>query len=107
MRVLGMSEGTAIDTDVYGRLCGRLARMIELIGIKRLAAPLDPMHAERIARLKQEIALHAKVRDKLKYDINQAALSCKQAQDGLDRAKRPLLQQISARLAQEIDAPQH
>src|SRR5215469_13312729 len=32
-----MSEGKAIDTNAYGRLCGRLARMVELIGIKRVA----------------------------------------------------------------------
>jgi len=37
-----MSEGKAIDTNAYGRLCGRLARMVELIGIKRFARPLDP-----------------------------------------------------------------
>ena len=37
-----MSEGQHVDTDVYGRLAGRLARMVELIGIKRLAKPIDP-----------------------------------------------------------------
>jgi len=39
-----MSEGASIKHDVYGRLCGRLARMVELIGIKRLAKPLDPLN---------------------------------------------------------------
>src|SRR5262245_19089361 len=38
-----MSEGKAIEADVYGRLCGRLARMVELIGIRRLARPIDPL----------------------------------------------------------------
>ena len=61
-------------------------------------------HAERIARLKQQIAFHAKLRDKLRADCNQAALSCKRAPDDLDRAKRPLLQHESAEIAREIEA---
>ena len=36
-------------------------------------------------------------------DCNQAALSCKRAQDDLDRAKRPYLQQISGEIAREIE----
>jgi hypothetical protein len=38
-----MSEGQHVDVDQYGRLTGRLCRLLELIGIKRLAKPLDPM----------------------------------------------------------------
>jgi hypothetical protein len=38
-----MSEGQAVDTDVYGRLTSRLCRMLELVGIKRLAKPIDPL----------------------------------------------------------------
>jgi hypothetical protein len=37
-----MAEGKIIDPDVYGRLCGRLARVLELVGIRRLTKPLDP-----------------------------------------------------------------
>ena len=37
-----MSEGRDVDLDQYGRLAGRLCRMFEIIGIKRLAKPLDP-----------------------------------------------------------------
>jgi hypothetical protein len=39
-----MSAGEPIDTDVYGRLAGRLCRLFELIGIRRLARPIDPYH---------------------------------------------------------------
>ena len=38
-----MSSGEAIDSDQYGRLAGRLCRLFELIGIRRIAAPLDPL----------------------------------------------------------------
>jgi hypothetical protein len=38
-----LSAGQPVDTDAYGRLCGRLCRLIELIGIKRLARPADPV----------------------------------------------------------------
>jgi hypothetical protein len=38
-----MSAGEAVDPDQYGRLAGRLCRLFELIGIKRLAPPLDPL----------------------------------------------------------------
>src|SRR5215831_9350490 len=38
-----MSEGRDVDLDQYGRLAGRLCRMFEIIGIKRLAKPLDPL----------------------------------------------------------------
>jgi hypothetical protein len=37
-----MSEGQDVDLDQYGRLAGRLCRMFEIIGIERLARPLDP-----------------------------------------------------------------
>jgi hypothetical protein len=38
-----MSAGVPIDPDQYGRLAGRLCRMFELIGIHRLARPIDPL----------------------------------------------------------------
>jgi hypothetical protein len=38
-----MSEGQPIDIDQYGRLTGRLCRMLELVGIRRLTKPLDPL----------------------------------------------------------------
>ena len=38
-----MSEGEKIDLDQYGRLTVRLCRMLELVGIRRLTKPLDPM----------------------------------------------------------------
>jgi hypothetical protein len=38
-----MSEGQQIDLDQYGRLTGRLCRPLELIGIRRLARPIDPL----------------------------------------------------------------
>jgi hypothetical protein len=38
-----MSAGEVVDPDHYGRLAGRLCRLFELIGIKRLARPLDPL----------------------------------------------------------------
>jgi hypothetical protein len=37
-----MSEGRDVDLDQYGRITGRLCSLFELIGIKRLAKPLDP-----------------------------------------------------------------
>jgi hypothetical protein len=37
-----MSEGQPIDIDVYGRLAGRLCRLFDIIGVKRLARPIDP-----------------------------------------------------------------
>jgi chromosome segregation ATPase len=61
------------------------------------------VHAERIARLKSQIEFHVKLRDRLKTDFNSAALACKYAQDDLDRAKRPLLQAVSAGIATEIE----
>jgi hypothetical protein len=60
-------------------------------------------HCERILRLKSQIEFHAKVRDKLKADLNVAAMGCKFAIDALEVAKRPLLQQVSAQLAEEIE----
>jgi hypothetical protein len=45
-----------------------------------------------------------KLRDRLKADFNQAAHSCKYSQDELDHAKRPLLQAVSARIADEIES---
>jgi hypothetical protein len=38
-----MAEGKIIDPDVYGRLCGRLAKLLALVGIKRLTTPPDPL----------------------------------------------------------------
>jgi hypothetical protein len=44
-----IAKGKIIDPDLYGRLCGRLARMLELVGtLRRLAKPLDP--ASELAR---------------------------------------------------------
>jgi len=40
-----MSIGQPVDADAYGRVAGRLARLFELIGIKRIARPVDPMGA--------------------------------------------------------------
>jgi hypothetical protein len=37
-----MSEGQAVDLDQYGRAASRLCRMLELVGIKRQARPIDP-----------------------------------------------------------------
>ena len=61
-------------------------------------------HAERISRLKQQIEFHAKLRNKLKGDVNEAGLAYKRAMDALEFAKRPLLQKISGEIADEIDA---
>jgi len=61
-------------------------------------------HAERIAKLKSEISFRVKVRDKLKADVSDAGMGCKQAQDHLERAKRPYFQQISGEIAREIEA---
>src|SRR5262249_8335985 len=60
-------------------------------------------HAEGIVRLNSQIEFHVKLRDRLKADVNQAAHSCKQAMDDLDRAKRPVFQQISGEIAREIE----
>ncbi len=38
-----MSKGLPVDTDVYGRLAGRLCRLFEMIGVRRLAPPVDPL----------------------------------------------------------------
>ena len=38
-----MSEGQKIDLNMYGRLTGRLCRMLELVGIRRLTKPIDPL----------------------------------------------------------------
>ena len=38
-----MSEGQQIDLDQYGRLTGRLCRILELVGVKRLTRPIDPL----------------------------------------------------------------
>jgi hypothetical protein len=38
-----MSEGQKIILDQYGRLTSRLCRLLELVGIRRLARPLDPL----------------------------------------------------------------
>src|SRR5262245_22922079 len=37
-----MASGEAVDPDQYGRLAGRLCRLFELVGIKRVARPIDP-----------------------------------------------------------------
>jgi hypothetical protein len=37
-----MSAGQSIDIGQYARLTGCLCRMLDLIGVKRLAKPLDP-----------------------------------------------------------------
>jgi hypothetical protein len=38
-----MSTGQSVDIEVYGRLTGRLCRLLELIGVRRLSKPLDPL----------------------------------------------------------------
>jgi hypothetical protein len=38
-----MSAGEPIDIAVYARLTGCLCRLLELVGVKRLSKPLDPM----------------------------------------------------------------
>ena len=38
-----MAEGKIVDPDVYGRLCGRLARLVELVGVTPLAKPFDAL----------------------------------------------------------------
>jgi chaperonin cofactor prefoldin len=47
------------------------------------------VYAERISRLKSQIEFHARVRDKLKADLNAAAMAIKRAVDNLEIAKRP------------------
>jgi hypothetical protein len=37
------SAGMPVDIEVYGRISGRLCRLLELIGIRRLTKPLDPL----------------------------------------------------------------
>src|SRR5215471_15388509 len=56
-------------------------------------------HAERIARLQQEIAVRVRIRDKLKDDVNQAGLAYRRAMDDVALAMRPILRAESARLA--------
>jgi chromosome segregation ATPase len=62
------------------------------------------VYAERISRLKSQIEFHARVRDKLKADLNSAAMTIKRAIEVLELAKRPFVQQVSAQLAEQIDA---
>jgi hypothetical protein len=38
-----MSAGQPVDIGQYGRLTSCLCRMLELVGIRRLSKPLDPM----------------------------------------------------------------
>jgi hypothetical protein len=38
-----MSTGQPIEIELYGRLASRLCRLFEIIGIKRLARPIDPL----------------------------------------------------------------
>jgi len=61
-------------------------------------------HAERTTKLKSEIGFRVKVRDKLKADISQAGLAFKQAQDHLDRAKRPYFQHESGEIVRKIES---
>jgi hypothetical protein len=83
-----------------------IAEASDVIGEGEIALLPDRAvaHAERISRLKQQVELHVKVREKLKADINAAAMVIKRAMDNLELARRPFLQQVSARLAEEIDA---
>src|SRR5262249_37786214 len=37
------SAGLPVDIEVYGRISGRLCRLLELIGTRRLTKPLDPL----------------------------------------------------------------
>ena len=37
------SAGLPVDIEVYGRISGRLCRMLELIGTRRLTRPIDPL----------------------------------------------------------------
>jgi hypothetical protein len=37
------SAGMPVDIEVYGRISGRLCRLLELIGVRRLSKPLDPL----------------------------------------------------------------
>src|SRR5262249_37571252 len=39
-----LSEGKNVDRDAFGRLIGRLCRCYEILGIQRLAKPIDPYH---------------------------------------------------------------
>src|SRR5262245_8215912 len=38
-----LSAGIPVDIEVYGRISGRLCRLLEMIGIRRLTKPLDPL----------------------------------------------------------------
>jgi len=38
-----MSEGQQIDLDQYGRVTAKLCRMLELLGIRRVTKPFDPL----------------------------------------------------------------
>src|SRR5215469_4510814 len=38
-----MSAGIPIEIEVYGRLTGRLCRLFEIIGVRRLTKPIDPL----------------------------------------------------------------
>jgi hypothetical protein len=38
-----MSAGQPIDIGQYARLTGCLCRLLELVGIRRLAKPIDPL----------------------------------------------------------------
>ena len=37
------SAGLPVDIEVYGRLTGRLCRMLELVGIRRVTKPVDAL----------------------------------------------------------------
>ena len=40
------SANLPVDIELYGRITGRLARLLEMLGVKRVARPVDdPMHA--------------------------------------------------------------
>jgi hypothetical protein len=38
-----LSEGKDVDRDLYARLASRLCRLFDLIGVKRIARPIDPL----------------------------------------------------------------
>jgi len=39
-----MSAGRPIEIEVYGRLCGRLCRLFEMIGVRRVTRAPDPLN---------------------------------------------------------------
>jgi hypothetical protein len=43
-----LSRGEAIDLDMFGRLSGHLRRVLETVGIQRVARPVDVTAQERI-----------------------------------------------------------